>query len=139
MFKNSLQFHDRSFRHVVLPPPSASNITITSAAFPKQPFVSKQFFLALSMGLMLDLGGSGGKGCQGSLGFPSCGKWGRIKGLSVNYVSQHSLIFCSNSGNPSKRNVFNSFLNSTTSSFIRILRGNRFQSFGPTLPKRLAP
>ena len=138
MFKNSLQFHDRSFRHVVLPPPSASNITITSAALPKQPFGSKQFF-GLKYGVHVGFGGSGGKGCQGSLGFPSCGKWGRIKGLSVNYVSQHSLIFCSNSGNPSKRNVFNSFLNSTTSSFIRILRGNRFQSFGPTLPKRLAP
>ena len=136
MFKIT-QFHDRSFRHI-LPPPAASNITISSAALPKQPFGSKQF-LALSMGLMLDLGGSGGKGCQGSLGFPSCGKWGRIKGLSVNYVSQHSLVFCSNSGNPSKRNVFNSFLNSTTSSFIRILRGNRFQSLGSTLPKNLAP
>ena len=139
MFKNSLQFHDRSFRHVVLPPPSASNITITSAALRKQPFGSKKKIFGLKYGVHVGFGGSGGKGCQGSLGFPSCGKWGRIKGLSVNYVSQHSLIFCSNSGNPSKRNVFNSFLNSTTSSFIRILRGNRFQSFGPTLPKRLAP
>ena len=139
MFKNSLQFHDRSFRHVVLPPPSASNITITSAALRKQPFGSKKKNFGVKYGVHVGFGGSGGKGCQGSLGFPSCGKWGRIKGLSVNYVSQHSLIFCSNSGNPSKRNVFNSFLNSTTSSFIRILRGNRFQSFGPTLPKRLAP
>ena len=73
MFKNSLQFHDRSFRHVVLPPPSASNITITSAALGNSHLDQKKKFLALSMGFMLDLGAVEVRVVKGVWDFPAVG------------------------------------------------------------------
>ena len=68
----------------------------------------------------------------------SMGNWGRIGDIRVN-TYQLSLIFCSNSWNPSNKNVFRLFLNSSTSVSDLIFNGSKFHSFGATLPKDLLP